>query len=166
MSKDIRTRILRTIIEVGVKGASRESQVLALDAHFVLTGNRLEGAFQEKQLAALYPEFESESAKQETKISALSAGKKPPLCIYFEDDLLAYYEATDEDRQAWNEYAQRSADIFNSDPSLDSYDSTNTVTGRNRVGDITRWCPPMFFPEWLAERRKNKQKGVATGTAA
>lgn len=82
-------------------------------------------------------------------LARLSAGKAKPYCIWHNGDLKAYYEATEEDRAAWNRYVEREADAFDSNPRLDSYDSVRTATGMDRDGKITGWCPPLFFPEWL-----------------
>lgn len=82
-------------------------------------------------------------------LAQLSKGKAAPYCIWHEGDLRAYYEATEEDRAAWNRYVEREADAFNSRPDLDSYDSIRTHTGVDRDGKVTGWCPPLFFPEWL-----------------
>lgn len=86
-------------------------------------------------------------------MDTLSRGKDRPVAIWHNGDARAYYLATDEERDAWNRYAQCEADRFDADPSLDSYDSTSTAIGLDRDGRITSWCPPIFFPEWLDARR-------------
>ena len=81
-----------------------------------------------------------------------------PVAIWHEGDAKAFRSASPENQDAWNEYAQKCADEFNTDPDLDSYDSTQTSIGVDRDGKITRWCPPLFFPEWLANRHAAQQK--------
>lgn len=76
--------------------------------------------------------------------------EKRPIAIYHKGDAASFYASMPETQAAWNAYAQAEANKFNTSGELDSYDSTNTVTGINRDGKITGWCPPMFFPEWLA----------------
>lgn len=74
-----------------------------------------------------------------------------PWYIYHSGDYDAYLTATPEIQDAWNAYAKKAAANFNNDPSLDSYDSTSTYPGRDRDGNWTNWCPPLWFPEWLAQ---------------
>ena len=76
-----------------------------------------------------------------------------PIAIWHKGDAQAYYAATPEEQAAWNAYAQAEADAFDNDPHRDSYDSTAVFAGVNRDGEITSWCPPLFFPEWLAARK-------------
>lgn len=76
-----------------------------------------------------------------------------PICIYHSGDWAAYYHATDEEQDAWNEYANQAARDFNDNPSLDSYDSTSTYPGRDRDGNTTKWCPPIYFPEFIQKWR-------------
>jgi hypothetical protein len=78
-----------------------------------------------------------------------------PFCIYHAGDYAAYEAATRSEQDAWNEYANWAAEVFN-ESDLDSYDSTNTYPGRNRDGETTKWCPPIYFPEWLAAYRKRQ----------
>ena len=90
----------------------------------------------------------------ENKWDVIAADKDKPTAIWHDGDARAYYEATEDERAAWNVYAQNEADAFNNDPHRDTYDSTAVFPGRNRDGKTTFWCPPVFFPEWLANRRK------------
>lgn len=99
------------------------------------------------------PASAAEPTDEKEALEAASNGKPHPICIWHAGDAIAYYKATEADREAWNAYAQREADKFNSDPSLDSYDSISTHIGMDRDGKITDWCPPLFFPEWLAQHK-------------
>ncbi len=90
------------------------------------------------------------------ELEKIVAGKELPRMIYHDIDKLVYYLATDEERSAWNAYAKKSMDDFNSNPNLDSYDSTDVYPGWNRDGKQTPWCPPKWFPGWLMEYKKNK----------
>lgn len=76
-----------------------------------------------------------------------------PLCIFHDGDRQAFSAATREEQDAWIAYVHKAADDFNNHPYRDSYDSTDVFPGWNRDGKMTPWCPPRFFPEWLARHR-------------
>ena len=83
----------------------------------------------------------------------LAKGKPKPVSIWNKGQAIAYYEATEELRAAWNAYAQAEADKFNSNPRLDSYDSVHTHTGYDKeAGRVTPWAPPLTFKEFVAAR--------------
>lgn len=82
---------------------------------------------------------------------------KRPIAIYHALDAEAYYAQTTETQDAWDEYAQREADKFDNDPGRDSYDSTNVFIGVDRDGNITPWCPPVYFPEWLVQHSEGEK---------
>jgi len=86
------------------------------------------------------------------ELRALMEGKVKPVMIYHDGDKIAYCLATDEERRAWNSYALRAAAEFDANPSLDSYDSHHVFPGRTRDGICGSWNPPLWFPEWLAQR--------------
>ena len=88
------------------------------------------------------------------ELEALVAGKVRPKRIHEDCDKIAFYQATDAERDAWNAYADRAADEFNSDPGLDSYDSVDVYPGWSREGRQIPWIPPTRFPEWVAARRR------------
>lgn len=91
------------------------------------------------------------SVARSIDFNELAKGKARPICIWNEGQARAYYEATEEQRAAWNRYAQAEADIFNNNPRLDSYDSTATHTGYDKeAGCVTPWAPPLTFREFLA----------------
>lgn len=71
-----------------------------------------------------------------------------PFMIYHQEDLAKFYEASKAEQVAWNGYAAQAAHELAASPSSD--------IGRNRDGVYTNWCPPMFFPEWLAQYRAGK----------
>lgn len=151
----VRETVLLTLIELGVqKNADRDSLCVGLDAYTLLTGKTLEGAHVDHQLQKLYPHLCTPETDEEKEFKAAAEGKIRPIAIYHRGDALVFFNATEEDREAWNVYAQEEADKFDNDPRLDSYDSTRTHSGVNRDGNITSWCPPKFFPEWLAGRRQ------------
>lgn len=85
-----------------------------------------------------------------TEFEKVSEGKPRPIAIWHEGDAIAYYKATEEERMAWNAYAQRSADEFQD--TLDAYETLHGYPGRDRDGKFTNWCPPLWFPEWLEAR--------------
>lgn len=144
---DVREQTLLTLVELGVRGNTRESMCLAMDAHELLGGTWKDEFFKDRQLKEMYPQFVIKSS-EEQELVEVSKGKEKPISIHHIGDAIAYYKAPIEVRNAWNAYAQREADILNNSGVLDSYDSTNTIIGRNRDGQITSWCPPLFFPEW------------------
>ena len=91
------------------------------------------------------------------QLEALIAGKDPPRRIYEDGDKIAYYQATDAERLAWNAYVGQAVETFNSNPRLDSYDSVDVYPGFTRAGRQTPWIPPVRFPEWLATRRTDRR---------
>ncbi len=148
------TEILETLIALALsRGAHRESLCVGLDAHALLTGKPLDGVFVDRQLAALYPQFVPRPTADELELREAAIGKERPISIWHRGDQLAYFRATDEERSAWNVYAQFSANEFDNDPRRDSYDSTAVFAGYDRDGNVTSWCPPLYFPEWLAARK-------------
>lgn len=120
------------------------------------------------QLAGLRPRPSAQSAEAaqspienqeprgwtDAQLEALVAGKAPPRRIYEDGDKIAYYQATDAERRAWNAYVAREVEAFNSNPRLDSYDSVDVYPGFTRSGRQTPWIPPVRFPEWLAARKR------------
>ena len=88
----------------------------------------------------------------DAELEALVRGKTKPVMIRHDGDKVAFYLATDEDREAWNAYARRAAAEFDAHPSLDSYDSHHVYPGITRDGICSNWTPPLWFPEWLAKR--------------
>jgi hypothetical protein len=88
------------------------------------------------------------------RLEALVAGKAPPRRIYADGDKIAFYQATDTERQAWNAYVEHAVEAVNSNPRLDSYDSVDVYPGFTREGRQTPWIPPVRFPEWAAARRR------------
>lgn len=95
----------------------------------------------------------------DAQLEALAAGKAPPRRIHEDGDRIAYYQATDAERLAWNDYAGEAVEAFNSNPCLDSYDSVDVYPGFTRAGSQIPWIPPVRFPEWLAARRAGTQGG-------
>lgn len=93
----------------------------------------------------------------DAQLEALVAGKAPPRRIYEDGDKIAYYQASDAERQAWNDYVERAVETFNANPRLDSYDSVDVYPGFTREGRQTPWIPPIRFPEWLAARRGGRR---------
>lgn len=81
-----------------------------------------------------------------------------PVAIWHDGDKAAFCASTPAQQEAWNRYAQAAADAFNNDPRRDSYDSTAVFAGHDRDGKVTHWCPPKFFPEWLAEQTTPPEK--------
>lgn len=76
-----------------------------------------------------------------------------PIAIWNARQRLLWDAATDEQKDGWDRYAQGAADAFNSNPKLDSYDSTNTFVSRDpETGHMTNWAPPLTFEQWLALR--------------
>lgn len=92
------------------------------------------------------------------ELRELVAGKTKPYMIPHNGDAICYYLATDEERAAWNAYTAEAVLKFDSDPSLDSYDSHAVYPGHTRDGIVSNWVPPKWFPEWLAERRGEEPK--------
>lgn len=92
----------------------------------------------------------------DAQLEALVAGKAPPRRIYEDGDKIAYYQATDAERLAWNAYVGKAVETFNSNPRLDSYDSVDVYPGFTREGRQTPWIPKTRFPEWLAARRAGR----------
>lgn len=90
----------------------------------------------------------------DAQLEALVKGKARPQRIYEDGDKIAFYLATDAEREAWNAYAKGAAQAFNANPSLDSYDSVDVYPGFTQDGRQTPWIPPVRFPEWLASRRE------------
>lgn len=78
--------------------------------------------------------------------------KDKPVAIWHAGDANAFHEASKEERDAWNDYANEEAAKFQR--SLDAYETVHGHIGYDRDGKITAWCPPMFFPEWLEQYRK------------
>ena len=82
-------------------------------------------------------------------LDELAKDKPRPIAIWNDNQVRAYYEATDEDRRLWNIYAQSEADAFDNDPHRDSYDSTHVFVSHDpETGRVTPWAPPMTFTEW------------------
>lgn len=88
---------------------------------------------------------------EEHEWEKLKEGKPLPISIWHEADARAYYEATEAQRAAWNAYAQREANRVSE--TLDAYETIHGLIGYDRDGNITDWCPPLFFPEWLATQK-------------
>jgi hypothetical protein len=86
------------------------------------------------------------------ELETLVEGKTRPVMIRHDGDKVAFYRATEDERKAWNGYAIQAAAEFDANPSLDSYDSHHVFPGRTRDGICADWTPPLWFPEWLAER--------------
>lgn len=89
----------------------------------------------------------------DAELEALVAGERPPHGIHQDGDKIAYYQASDAEREAWNRFAADEADRFNGNPRLDSYDSVDVYPGFTRAGRQIPWIPKTRFPEWLAARR-------------
>ncbi len=106
-------------------------------------------------IAALYASPPADELREALKPVAVS-DKKRPIAIWHAGDAKAYYEATPEEQDAWNAYAQAEASDFDNDPRRDSYDSTAVFAGHDRDGKVTSWCPRLYFPEWLADFRRDR----------
>ncbi len=146
-------------------GSYKGAMVLAGRLKAVAQAAKADGYWSEKVEDGYHREWELlvDRATRAEDFEKLSQGKDRPVAIWHDGDARAYYLATDEERVAWNQYAQSEADRFDADTSLDSYDSTSTAIGQDRDGRITSWCPPIFFPEWLEARRSRNfgQKDAA-----
>lgn len=154
--EDIRKEILRTIIEVAIFEGTYVTYQAGVAAHCLLTGQTKKEFFAKdshRKLSDVYPELVRKPTNSEQSWEALTKGKPKPIAIYHRGDAEAYYRATEEERYAWNEYAQTEADKYNSSPDRNGYESTGTDIGWDRDGNVTNWCPPMYFPEWLSNRR-------------
>lgn len=80
--------------------------------------------------------------------------EKRPVAIWHEGDAAAFYAATKEEQAAWNEYANSEARKFSEN--LATYETIHGCIGTDRDGNITNWCPPLFFPEWLEKRKQGQ----------
>lgn len=96
-------------------------------------------------------------AKIAVAIAALQSGAPQsvavaasPVAIWHDGDARAYYEASPDEQQAWNTYANREMASFDL-----GFDAGEPVF-IDRDGKLTDWSPPTYFPEWLAEHRSAK----------
>lgn len=154
----VRRIALMTMIEVAILEGTYKTWGPAMGAHALLTGKTMaetreefDQAFAINKLRELYPQLVRPSTESEAEWAKLSAGKAPPVAIWHRGDARAYYDATEDERSAWNFYAQtRANEVSNS---LDFGQTLVGMVGWDRDGNVTNWCPELFFPEWLAKRR-------------
>lgn len=120
-------------------------------------------AMTDEQIDRECEEAQERIDKDEEWLEAVSAwvdaGKprgrhRRPIAIWHDGDNAAYQEATEEEQNAWDSYANQEAQKVQD--TLDAYETVAGLIGTNRDGKITNWCPPKFFPEWLESYRKDR----------
>ena len=110
-------------------------------------------AYGPEELTALYTamfEAGAEPIKEEIPY------KDRPIAIWHRGDAEAFYASSKEEQEAWNNYANLEASKFQE--TLDFGETVHGHIGYDRDKNITNWCPPLFFPEWLEKYRNGNKE--------